>query len=192
MIVIFIAILSYFLFDREIACFFHTHIKNEWYYFIKKFSKLGKAEYYLIPSAIIFLIYKNRNIFIKKASQLMFLSVAISGIIVDIIKIIVARYRPPMLFNDNIYGFKGFDIGFLVNSFPSGHSATAFSAGVALMFIFPRYKYLFLFFAILIALSRIFLSVHYLSDVLIGSLIGTLTTIYFYNKLFKEENESKL
>ena len=187
-----LAILSYFYFDKIIAEFFHTHIIGKIKHYIKIFSKLGQAEYYLIPSIILYFIYKNKNEFIKKASLLIFASVAVSGILVDIIKIIVARYRPPAFFSDNLYGFKGFDIGFLVNSFPSGHSATALSAGVALMYIFPKYKYLFLFIAILIAFSRIFLAVHYFSDIIIGSLIGALTSIYLYNKIFKEKDEVRL
>lgn len=190
--VVFLAICSYFLFDKSIAYYFHEHIVSNMKYYVKLFSKLGQAEYYLIPSAILYLIYRKKDEFIKKASMLVFSSVVISGIGINIIKVIVARYRPPALFSDNLYGFSGFDFGFLVNSFPSGHSATAFSAYVALMLLFPRYKYLFLIIATLIALSRVFLAVHYFSDVLIGSLIGTLTSIYLYDKIFKEKNENRL
>lgn len=58
-------------------------------------------------------------------------------------------------------------------SFPSGHAAACFAAAVALTF---RYKWKAipaLFVAVLVAISRIYLCVHFPSDVLGGVLIGT-------------------
>jgi len=185
-------IIFYLFFDKEIAYFFHTHITGKTKHIIKLISNFGKAEYYLIPSFIVFLIYRNKNLFIKKASLLVFYSVIISGILVNIIKVIVARYRPPALFKENLYGFHGFDIGFLVNSFPSGHTTTAFSGFVALALVMPKYKYIFILLAIIIALTRIMLSVHYVSDIIAGAMLGTLTTYFLYKKMFKDENEKKL
>jgi len=181
-----LGLLSYFYLDKSIAYFFYENITGDLKEYIKLFSKSGEAIYPIIILVFIFLISYKRYRFYEKLSLFLLSSIALSGIITDIIKFVVARYRPPMLFDKNLYGFKGFDIGFLVNSFPSGHSATAFSVGVGLMLIFPKYKYLFLLFAFLVAFSRILLSVHFLSDVLIGSLIGGLTSIYLYNKFIEK------
>ena len=57
-------------------------------------------------------------------------------------------------------------------SFPSGHSATAFAAAVAVGFVSPRLRKPLLTLAVLVAASRVYLGVHYATDVLAGSLLG--------------------
>jgi undecaprenyl-diphosphatase len=59
-------------------------------------------------------------------------------------------------------------------SFPSGHSITAFSVAVPLGLFFPGLMPGLLFCAISIAISRVMLGMHFLSDVVAGSAIGVL------------------
>lgn len=59
-------------------------------------------------------------------------------------------------------------------SFPSGHTITAFAVSVPLMVHFRELTAALLFCALSIALSRILLGMHFLSDVLAGALIGLL------------------
>ena len=58
-------------------------------------------------------------------------------------------------------------------SFPSNHALNNFAAAVFLLRLYPQYKWIFLITATLIAISRIYLGVHYPSDVLGGALIGS-------------------
>ena len=58
-------------------------------------------------------------------------------------------------------------------SFPSNHALNNFAAAVLLLRIFPRYKWIFLITAMLVSISRIYLGVHYPSDVLGGAIIGS-------------------
>jgi membrane-associated phospholipid phosphatase len=57
-------------------------------------------------------------------------------------------------------------------SFPSGHAATAFAAATAVGVLHPRLRAPLLVIAGMVALSRVYLGVHFWSDVLVGSLLG--------------------
>ncbi len=57
-------------------------------------------------------------------------------------------------------------------SFPSGHSITAFAVSIAVASFYPVLLCFLLPIAVTIAISRIILGMHFLSDVLVGSAIG--------------------
>jgi membrane-associated phospholipid phosphatase len=62
-------------------------------------------------------------------------------------------------------------------SMPSGHAATAFAAAVAAGLVHPRLRRPLLVLAALIALSRVWLGVHYLSDILVGAALGSAVAV---------------
>lgn len=57
-------------------------------------------------------------------------------------------------------------------SFPSGHSATAFAAATAVAILCPRLRPAALAIAAAVALSRVYLRVHFPLDVIAGGLLG--------------------
>jgi undecaprenyl-diphosphatase len=57
-------------------------------------------------------------------------------------------------------------------SFPSGHSITAFAFAVPFSLFYPSLLAGLMFCAVSVALSRIIMGMHFLSDVLVGSAIG--------------------
>ncbi len=74
------------------------------------------------------------------------------------------------------------------NSFPSGHTITAFSIAcfLALMLQNNRWSTLLAVGAILVGISRVYLVQHFLIDIIAGSLIGVLvaTSIYIFSENF--------
>jgi len=59
-------------------------------------------------------------------------------------------------------------------SFPSGHTMTAFAIAVALALFYPALSATLLFFAFSIAVSRVVLGMHFVSDVIAGMLVGAV------------------
>jgi undecaprenyl-diphosphatase len=58
-------------------------------------------------------------------------------------------------------------------SFPSGHTMTAFAVAIPMVLFYPNLAIGLFFCALSIAVSRILLGMHFLSDVVAGALIGT-------------------
>ncbi len=57
-------------------------------------------------------------------------------------------------------------------SFPSSHAVNNFAIAVFFLRLFPKYKWILLITAFLVALSRTYVGVHYPSDIFFGGLIG--------------------
>jgi membrane-associated phospholipid phosphatase len=107
-----------------------------------------------------------------------------SGVLADIVKLIIARVRPRHLdlFSPNVADFSGFlpilGAGHTTQSFPSGHAAVAVGFGIALSWLYPRGRWIFAALAVLACWQRLDEGAHSLSDLLFGaalaSLVGTL------------------
>jgi len=91
------------------------------------------------------------------------LSVVIAIGLTYLFKSVVARPRP----EGGLIPETGF-------SFPSGHAATAFSVIPAFGRRFSRMKWLWAGFACFVGFTRLYVGVHYLSDVIFGGLLGYL------------------
>jgi len=60
------------------------------------------------------------------------------------------------------------------SAFPSGHAAFYFGLFLPLAMLYPRFKWVFLAFAFVAALARVFEQDHYLSDILASALVAVL------------------
>jgi membrane-associated phospholipid phosphatase len=81
-----------------------------------------------------------------------------------------------------------------VNSLPSGHTTAAFAMCLSIAFIYKNRHIDSLMFilALLIGISRIYLSQHFLEDVYMGSLVGVLSAIMIYSWLYSPKYMEKV
>jgi undecaprenyl-diphosphatase len=121
------------------------------------------------------------------AAAYMFLSVALSGIIANVVKRVIGRARPPLFDQFGAFHFQPFS-GAIYESLPSGHATTDGAIAFALAILFPRFRIPVLILGAIFALTRIAVGVHYLSDVIVGYSFGMwyayMSAIYFAQRGF--------
>lgn len=132
-------------------------------------TKLGNNGLIWIFISILLVIISKKH---KKAGFVTLLALFIGAMLGEvIIKHIVQRPRPFLEMNTIkllIPKPKSF-------SFPSGHTTAAFAAVVVLSRYFKKYSIEFFILAFLIAFSRMYLCVHYPTDVLAGIILGIIS-----------------
>ena len=158
--------------DIGILNYIQEYIKNPFLDKIMPFiTSLGNLSFIWIVIGILLLRIKKY----RKYGFMIFLSLILCGLIGNIIlKPIVARMRP-------------FDIyplidGLLIKipkdySFPSGHTMSSFAPIVVLLYFNRKIGVCALIIGSLIAFSRLYLYVHYPSDVFAGMVIGIINGI---------------
>ena len=142
--------------------------------FMEFVSILGKGGIFLILLSLLLLLLRPT----RRYGTAMAVALAIGAIIVNLwLKVVISRPRPYADINGLYYPLWVM-LGSHTESdfsFPSGHTNATFATMVPL-FILGRKKYswLALLFGVLMGVSRIYLVVHYPSDVLGGILTGTI------------------
>jgi undecaprenyl-diphosphatase len=126
----------------------------------------------------------------RKSGFMILIAIMLGAIFGElIIKNIVQRARP-------FTHFPGMEL--LINkpnsySFPSGHTTASFASAGILSYCFRKYTVAFYILAALIAFSRLYLYVHYPSDILGGIVLGSLScllTIYIFKKYINSQTTS--
>jgi undecaprenyl-diphosphatase len=104
--------------------------------------------------------------------QFVFLSVALSVFVGEILKFLIGRGRPFVGGKANPFNFVPFDGTAAHASLPSGHAVTAFALAFAVSALWPRLRVFMFTYAIVIMLTRLVLLAHHPSDVVAGAMVG--------------------
>jgi membrane-associated phospholipid phosphatase len=162
--------------------------------FFEFISFLGKGGVPLIILSLILALYKPT----RRFGTAMCISLAIGALITNCcLKILIARPRPYVDESSIFYQF-WLLVGQNIESdksFPSGHTTAAFASMTAVFLVGDkRWSWTAYIFAFLMAVARIYLCVHFPSDVLggiivglIGGIAGTLIAQRFPSKWYEKE-----
>lgn len=125
--------------------------------------------YVFLTLLIIFFFFRKKD---RSLAVLLTIAVVVSSIVVGVIKDAVGRERP----------YQVLDVRQLVDehdnrSFPSNHAQLSFLLAAIVFRFYRKFGIILFFIALLISFGRIYLGVHYPSDVMGGALIGILLAI---------------
>ena len=205
-IVIFIFCL---IFDKQLFLFFRNFNIYLWSLFDIFFSTKFWLVYVFIVGIYIAIKNKRRirnffeefkkndnkkkfllNLFEKSRNSIFFVivySVFISIFLSLILKYIIGRQRPVFFEALDMSGFYPFTLDWAFNSMPSGHTSTSFSILMMLTNFNKKLNILIYLIAIIIGISRVCFGAHWLSDVVLGALIGTLSSYISYKYIYRKK-----
>lgn len=161
-------------------------ISDKMTFFVKMITNLGSAFALITITLLIILFFKN-----KKYGILTGINLLVVFLFNLVLKFIFARPRP---IDINLIEESGY-------SFPSAHAmvSTAFYGFIIYLILKSNlsklnktiYSVLLTILIVFICITRVYLGVHYASDVLGGAIIATLYTILFTNGVSKYLLDSK-
>ena len=172
-------------FDMSVFTFFGEQIQNATMNIVANFITFFGGSEFVMPMAVLGLVlsFFKRT---RKFGMAVLFAVLVGTLLTNVIfKPMFDRPRPYVYYAENPlfmswYEFAGAHVE-SDKSFPSGHTTAAFEIGVALFLVFnKKYSWVFPVFSVLVGLSRIYLMVHYVTDVLGGVVIGTFAGIMGY------------
>ena len=159
--------------DRPIAAAMKLAVHGDAEAFFKAVTNLGRAELYMVPAGLLWLLARWQGwAGWQRRAGYVFATMASAGLVELAVKFILGRTRPKLWFEQGAFTLHPFSHGWEVNSFPSGHSQAGWAAMIALAVLFPRLRWLFVVVAVLVASSRVFLTVHWASDAMAGAWLG--------------------
>lgn len=150
-------------------------------------TDFGDAIWYLLGSLLLYGLFRKTKPKVAKAALLVFSTTALSGIVINITKVLFGRARPERYQDEGVFGFFWFKIEHSLRSFPSGHATTAIAVWLAFALLFPKYRWPLLAVGAIVSMSRVILTQHYLSDVIMGGYIGAVSTLLLYQLLYEGE-----
>ena len=149
-------------------------------------TRWGESDWILVPSLAAVLIVWLLSLLTRDrirawSRQLLvvagfiFLGVGVPGLVSAILKRVIGRARPMEWTTEAPLAFTPWNwSAYTYQSFPSGHSTTAFAFALTIAFLWPRSFWPMLGLAALIAVSRIVTGQHYITDITAGAVLGTL------------------
>jgi membrane-associated phospholipid phosphatase len=166
--------------DAPVQDAIRRSISDDAHRIIKPLSNYGVYPFYLAFALLLVysLVKPNKRI---RHIVLLYIQVQllVSFAVVRVLKIVIGRARPP---NGDEFHF--FSLRGRYNSFPSGHATDAMVSGLFLFYLLKGsiYRFVPLLYALLVAGSRVVIGVHYVTDVVFGTMLGAWGAYFFLSR----------
>mgnify|MGYP001554569712 CR=1 FL=1 len=169
--------------DLPAAHYFYEHASRGFRRFCQRTTDLAKGGHWLIAACATYLIALCAMAFgfhsplfqtIATYALAFLASLAAGSVVLHGLKIVLGRRRPRDEFEHRLYGFKFLTFDPQYDSFPSGHALTIMCVAAVASCAWPQLAVVWFALALWLALTRMFLTSHFLSDVLIGAGVGAL------------------
>lgn len=158
-------------FDDHFIQLINSRIKNPYLdKFMPRITYLGGAVFTSML-ALGLVVFGNHNV--KLLGIEAWLALFLGQIFVQSLKKILSRERPYKI----IKQLNTFGIDLRDYSFPSGHTTASFSMATTIAVNMPRLTLIVFLLALIIGMSRIYLGVHYPTDVAAGIIFGVFASL---------------
>lgn len=158
-------------------------------WWVRILTDFGKDEYVLSALGVLFIVLAlaapalrgiQRSLLLGLGTRLqfLFLAVAVSNLVTEVLKYCVGRGRPFVGGEANAFHFSHFAGSPAYYSFPSGHATTAFALAFAVSSVWPGTRFAMAVYAVVIVATRLVLLAHHPSDVVAGALIGIIGAMF--------------
>jgi membrane-associated phospholipid phosphatase len=159
-----------FYFDEPVRDFFSRHQDRTARIFMRNVSRLGDwTEHCAVGLGALGVAWWWRSKRWTRVFLAMLVALALAGASARVVKIAAGRARPSLKTEQVWNGVK---FSSRYNAFPSGHVAASTAFFAALALANWRIGLLFLPIPVLIAISRMYVAAHYLSDVVCAAVLG--------------------
>lgn len=179
-----LALVSVFSLDGPVARYGLSHIPGDLQRVVWLSEVFAHGSGIAMILLVVWALDRERRFFVLRAALLAFLP----GIVARMGKWLVARQRPMVFDLDKVasasfIGIPGDPRDWELQSFPSGHTATAVGFAIALSYLYPRGRCLFALFAFLAASQRVLFDAHFLSDALVSAGIACFVAAILGDRL---------
>ncbi len=166
---------------KELHLAYNAYHSDFWDLFFKYLTYLGDGAMFGV--LIVFFFFLN-----KRMSKVFVLAGVLTLLLTHLFKKIIFKGIPrpvKLIGEESLHLIKGVKIA-MWNSFPSGHTTAAFAIFTILILYHKKksLQYLWIILAILIGVSRVYLSQHFWVDIFAGAFLGVfigfISTIVFF------------
>lgn len=192
-----LALLSMATVDVPVVRFMHRNVDGPVQTAWESITDLGDATGYVVVALLVWLAarlarrvlapgrLRTRMDMAGRYAALMLVGLAVSGAILNIAKVAIGRLRPEYLFEAGRTGFVPFHFDFGANAFPSGHAQAIWAIVTVLCLAAPRWRIALCTLGVTVATSRVVLSTHFPSDILVGGYLGVATVLLLRPKFLE-------
>lgn len=182
--------------DQPVAQFFAEQNREHWRLGAREITNIALGEYWFGLAAIVFVFTRfffprvkalsSRLEIVKNLERwaiYFFVSLLGTGIILQSLKILIGRQRPHRSEILDPLVFEPLNFNWYYHSLPSGHTQVIFTAAACFALLWPKATWFFYLLAAFIGFTRVVTLQHFLSDFILGAVVGCVGAWWMHSLL---------